>query len=96
MWTHSQVIKLSTKDLCVYVRAVKSVSTLRGNNCYLLDVGDVQCSVDQPSVHGMFNVFALLVQVHCLQHRGEQLQRLTDGLISGSRENESAAILTID
>lgn len=34
---------------------------------YLLDVGDVQCSVDQSFVHGVFSVFAFFVQVHCLQ-----------------------------
>lgn len=33
---------------------------------YLLDIGDIQCSVDEPAVHGMFSVFAFLVQVHCL------------------------------
>lgn len=33
---------------------------------YLLDVGHVQRGVDQPFVHGVFGVFALLVQVHCL------------------------------
>lgn len=38
-----------------------------GLHGYLLDVRDVQRSVDQPFVHGMFSVFAFLVQVHCLQ-----------------------------
>lgn len=37
-----------------------------GFDRYLLDIGDIECSVDQPSVHGMFSVFAFLVQVHCL------------------------------
>jgi len=34
---------------------------------YLLDVGDIQGSVDQSSVHGVFSVFAFFVQVHRLQ-----------------------------
>lgn len=29
--------------------------------------------MDQPFVHGMFSVFAFLVQVHCLQTRGEAI-----------------------
>lgn len=34
---------------------------------YLVDVRDVQRRVDQPFVHGVFSVFAFLVQVHGLQ-----------------------------
>ena len=36
---------------------------------YLLNVGDVQRGVDEPSVHRVSSVFAFLVQVHGLQAR---------------------------
>lgn len=36
---------------------------------YLLNVGDVQRGVDEPSVHRVSSVFAFLVQVHSLQAR---------------------------
>lgn len=41
--------------------------TVRVAQRYLVDVRDLQRRVDQPFVHGVFGVFAFLVQVHCLQ-----------------------------